>query len=174
MAGSLPTLRRAAVAAVLLLVATVIAPGAALAGILADVAADSSVATARWSAIPVARSGTALATSFQTTYGSGGSRFAILDVYNNGTVPITGFSILATRSGGSGNGTVQSCSAGWAVPSPTNQAPRCSGSTSGTSVGSVTSGGSLSVPVGIAPGERLSLRIQSSNTTWSLSVSVTS
>lgn len=173
MPGSTSALRRAAVIAVLLLVVTVIAPGAALAGILADVAAGSAVATARWSAIPVARSGTALVTSFQTTYGSSGTRYALVDVYNNGTVPITGFSIRATRSGGSGNGTVQSCSAGWAVPSQTSQAPRCSGSTSGTSVGSVASGGSLSVPVGIAPGGRLSLRIQSNNTTWSLSVSVT-
>lgn len=173
MAGSTSVVRRALVAAVLLLVATVIAPGAALAGILADVAVGSSVQTARWSAIPVARSGTALTTSFQTTYGSGGNRYAIVDIYNSGTVPIAGFTIGATRSGGSGNGTVQSCAAGWAVPSPTSSAPRCSGSTSGTGVGSLTSGGSLSVPVALQPGGRLSLRIQSSNTTWSLSVSVT-
>jgi len=173
MAGGTSVLQRAAVGAAMLLTATVVAPVPAVAGILAEVTAQSSWATARWSAIPVAGSGTALTTSFQTVYGSGGSRFTLVDIYNNGTVPITGFTIGATRSGGSGSATVQSCAAGWSVPSPSNQAPRCSGSTSGTGVGTVSSGGSLAAPVALQPGGRVSLRIQSSNTTWTLSVSVT-
>jgi hypothetical protein len=172
MSRSIRLMRRVAVVSALLVVAGTVAPGAALAGILAEATASASVATARWSAVPAAAGASSLTTSFSTGYGTGQTRYALVDVYNSGTVPISGFTILGTRTG-SGNGTLQACASGWTEPSRNNQAPRCDGAAAGASVATLQPGSPLSIAASIPPGGRLSLRIQSSNATWSLSVAVT-
>lgn len=164
-------LRRSAVAAAVLLAGSMVAPGAALAGIQSEATVSASVATARWSVIPSASGGTSLTTSFQTGYGDK-TKYALVDVYNNGTVAVSGFTITGTR-GGSGSGSLQACSSGWVKPAKSKDAPLCDGSDTGSAVGTMQSGRGLAVASSIPPGGRVSLRIQSSNTTWSLSVAVT-
>ena len=165
-------LRRSAVGAALLLAGVMVAPGPASAGILAVADAGASVTTARWSSIPAAVGATSLTTSFQTGYGEKSAKFAIVDIYNNGTVAVSGFTLTGTRSG-PGSGTLQSCASGWVEPAKAKDAPTCDGSDSGAAVGTLQPGRGLAIASSIPPGGRVSLRIQSSNTTWTLSVAVT-
>jgi len=171
MPGPRRMLRRSAVAATVLLAVSMVAPGAALAGILSVADASASVGTARWSAIPTVTGGTSLTTSFQTSYGDK-SKSTIVEVYNNGTVAVSGFTLTGTR-GGTGSGTVQACPEGWTAPAKAKDVPLCGGSEAGSAVGTLQSGRGLAIGSSIPPGGRVSLRIQSTNTTWNLSVSVT-
>jgi hypothetical protein len=170
MQGTRRFLRRSAVAAAALLVVGMVAPGAALAGILSEADASTSVATARWSAIPAVTGGTSLTTSFQTAYGDK-TKYAVVDVYNNGTVTVSGFTIKGSR-GGSGSGTVQACDSGWVLPAKAKDVPLCGGAEAGSAVGTLQSGRDLAIASSIPPGGRVSLRIQSNNTSWSVSVAV--
>jgi hypothetical protein len=144
-------LRRSAVATAVLLAVSMVAPGSALAGILSEATASASVNTARWSAIPTSSGGTSLTTSFQTGYGEKGTRYAIVDIYNSGTVAVSGFTLTGSR-GGSGNGIVQACPEGWTAPAKAKDVPLCGGSEAGSSVGSVQPGRGVAVAASIPPG----------------------
>lgn len=165
-------LRRVAVAGTLVLACAMVTPGTALAGILSDATTTSVVQTARWSAIPAAPGGTSVTSSFAMPYGEKQTRYALVDVYNTGSVSISGFTITGTRTG-SGNATVESCASGWTPPAKAKDAPLCNGATNGGGVGTLVPGGGLSVAATIPPGGRVSLRIMSQTGTWNLSVAVT-
>lgn len=153
-------------------------PSTASASLRADTTASVVAGTASWSAVPTSPGGTSIVTSFLTNeYRTGGNRYALLDVYNNGSVAINGFLIGGVRTAGTAtDGLLSACSSGWVPPATTDKhsAPLCDGQDAGVFLGNLATGVALNASLNVPAGGRISLRIESTkNVTWSLRVDVT-